>query len=657
MRDLKRFRWPATILLGLVIISFVAFYGWQPESFERERRVEFAKVRSESWNPLDEWTVIGPDLMQRAERRVRARKSQLLPPQVAQVMNEARMRDLTTLDETRREAANILLIERAADRMGIEFTQAETIQMMQEQQPGLTNQLLDQIARQSGFQSQLDFVRAQRQAVVADHTLGLVRQLAHASLFELWQEYSLTNETIGLSLAAYPAANFEDRVTVTEDDLATYLADHRERFKVPARRQYAYVKLTKDQLKGELTPTAEQLQVYYEQHQADYREVAAIRADELLVSLTGHETDTTFTQRALDVLSGARARAAQVDNWTTLSRQLRDENPGVQVLSFSTSWLTSDSRQRSPEYLKTLRTLSDDAVSTPIVDSTRAVTMRIRERRPDGVPPLEKIRARVESDYLAMRADEVFAERAAQWRRTTDEIVEQNGGIAEFAAAVAAQDELSTPVAVDAVSIPGVGNLAVARDYLPRLRTKELSDLIQTADSLVVLQIVSVTDAYEPPLAEVREDVESALRAERSGEFAKLEAEQNLAAVRGGAEFETVMADAPLKIADAPPIRRTDPVAGLGSPLIDFREEAASLRIGGAGISPYGYNADNPTGYAIWKVISLEEPSREQFARERYQFQRDYVQLQQFTVVEEWLADQRAQADYTPIDPETPAGS
>ena len=67
---------------------------------------------------------------------------------------------------------------------------------------------------------------------------------------------------------------------------------------------------------------------------------------------------------------------------------------------------------------------------------------------------------------------------------------------------------------------------------------------------------------------------------------------------------------------------------------------------GSTGISPYGFSKDNPEGFAVWKVEELLIPEREDFARDRRTFERDYLQLKQLTLIEEWLADSRRAAAF-----------
>ena len=56
MRNHRHLKWPVRIFFALVIISFIFFYGWSKSETGRHGETKnFAKLRSESANPLKRW--------------------------------------------------------------------------------------------------------------------------------------------------------------------------------------------------------------------------------------------------------------------------------------------------------------------------------------------------------------------------------------------------------------------------------------------------------------------------------------------------------------------------------------------------------------------------------------------------------------------------
>ena len=643
MRDAKKLKWLLYILFAIVIVSFVFFYGWQAsDPTVRPEDQVFARLRSESLNPLKRWISINSPMLKRAQSSVQFSKLPSVPRELqAQLFRSGGLDRIITTAETAVEAADQILLRRQADAMGVYVSQEEIIDDFRAQ-PNMNDRMLERFARQYDTDKR-GYIELQRQTREVQRVLNIQTLLAHASLFELWQEYVLINEQIKFQMAGYPARDFEDQVVVTDQDLESYLAANMDTFRKPPQRRYAYIKLTKKDLTDQIEFTDEQLQVYYEQNQADYLRQAAYKVDEIFVSLSG---DTVTTQ-AVAALTEQRPMLAALDDWSTVSQVLKAQRPELgYYFREGVTWLERDSAARSPEYMERIQALSDDQVSTPIVESSGVILARIAERRAEGTPPLEEIRPDVEQDYLTEQTDDAFEEKFISWK----EEIRHHTTLRSFGQKVGLDDELTTRVAADAFFIPDVGSVYADRDHVMSLwmndRQPKLSDVLRTPDQLTVLEVVEKLEAYDPPLEEVRLPVERMLRNERAAELAEASARQGLGLIEGGADFETALAEAPRAPFTTDPVKRTDRIGDLGGTLIGLTQETLGLKVGSTGVTPYGFNADNVLGYAVWKVLEMEEPTQEQFAEDRRDFSGDYLDVQRHTVRREWLADLRDAAEF-----------
>jgi hypothetical protein len=664
MRGHKHLKWPIRIGFGAIIVSFIFFYGWKANSGNNGRQqVDFAKVRSESWLPGQRWDYIGAVEMKRGEEQAMNKLvSQFVSRRALSAMNPSFLKGVVTNAEKKAEAANIVLGLRASERMGARVSLDDITQALI-QQPGMSQEMFESMAQQNGYtvEEYLDVMRETSQLSEAEGVIGLA---AHASLFELWQEYQLGHERLTLQVAAYPVARFEKQVSVTQADLADYLAKHKSEFHVPAKRQYDYVKLSKADFKAKTRVTEEQVKTYYEQNHAKYAYLAGTRVDALIVPLS-IDAPTSIARQALGVLTQARDQARASKDWAALALKVESTHPRFQVLSNATTaneWLSSETTGHSAEFLSAVGAVDKDQVSTPMLDQDRAIMFRVRERRAAGAIPLKDVHDRARADAIADEVQKAFQDAFTRWRALLDpsavdasgERVQPIKQIADFAKAVGLRDELTTATGVDADVIAGIGALGSAiREYVSSsLNPGELSDVIQLSDALVVMQARNQVDGYDPTLAQVRPQVEKGIRGQKAVDLARVAAQQNLEIVRGGADFKTVLADAPIKPFSPPPLRRSDQVQGLNGQLLDFIEKSVALKAGDVGVSPYGANAQNPVGFAVWKVTSIAEPTKAAFARDRLQFEAAYVQLQRVSMQEEWLADLRREAEYQPIESE-----
>ena len=116
--------------------------------------------------------------------------------------------------------------------------------------------------------------------------------------------------------------------------------------------------------------------------------------------------------------------------------------------------------------------------------------------------------------------------------------------------------------------------------------------------------------------------------------------------------LDSALADAPRPPFEVGPITRVDRITQLDAPLIDFNRQTLMIHEGSTGLTPYGNNPEKPDGYAIWQVVKLESPTKDDFAKDRYEIERDNIQIQRLTLVREWLDDLRRQAQFELIESE-----
>lgn len=648
MRDHRHLKWPVRIFFALVIISFVFFYGWNQSGRNKggnER--DFAKLRSGDLNPFARWQYITNNELAQSMDEAKREKLRQLPSQWAQMLqNQMNLERLVSTEDISRTAANDILIERAAANMNVHIPLQKVIDSLNES-PDMTNAQLETIAAQRRMTPAQLLEQARR-----DEEISRVRQikslLAHASLFELWQEYSLDNEKMTLEMTAYPIASYESKVTVKDQDLEKYLADHKDQFHIPLQRRYAYLKVDKADLKTQLKPTELQLQAYYEKNQSQYLQKKGTKVEELFSPLTQTKS-TSGTMGLIHAMESVRAEAAKEADWNALSQRLNKKDPTRPVMRMET-WIEDNANPgRSPKYIERMKTMAKDQVSSPILESNGVYMFRVTDRRGEGVPPLKEIRGRVESDYLDKKVNEEFQAKATQLKDTIQQLKDKSQSATPLrlvAQKLKLKDALTTKVKAADFVLPGVGSFSEDKEYLSGLKVNELSEVLQTPETAAVLQVVEENGDYDPKLAEVRKDVDLAYRKEHAVELARAEAEQSLNIVKGGADFKTALAKAPKPPFTTEPFTRRSPVQSLEAPLINFLKQTLKVGSGSIGMSAYGYDEKKPLGYAVWQVKKLEPPTQAEFAKERQRFEQDYLQGQRETVVREWLADARHQSDY-----------
>lgn len=630
----------------LIIISFVFFYGWGKNTQRKEqveqRVARFKADDSMSFLPWRKWEYIAASEVAPARRQVIDRKIQLLGPEFGQLLSQQRM-DLTGLatdKEAIQQAMDTRLLNEEAKRLGIVVTQEEIDNYIR--QSGWTAASLDGYLKTNNMT--LDQFRNQlRQSQAALRAQNYIANQARASLYELWLEYVLVNEKITLKIAPYSIDKFEDKIQVTDAELQPYLDEHKKEFEVPAKRRYAYVKISMDDLKKKIEPTADQVKAYYEQHPADFKRDETVKVEDVFAPVNADQP-TTAAQALLTAFKDSVTSGA---DWDQLVANVREKNDKARIYHREVGWIGRDQTSSSvygKPYLDRAFGLNNDEVSSSVQSPSGFNVIHRLESLPAGVKTLDEVKDDATERFKDDKASEQFK---AEAKRLKDELATKRyKTIREFAAGVKLEDGITTTVLASSATIPEVGGFPRDQTYLDSLKEGVLSGLFQSTEVLAVLQIVQEEKGHPATLAEVRESITAEVKAKKAAELAKAAADKAMNNIKTGAEFETAVADAPTTTVLTLPFTRGQPISDLGAPLIEFTEQSTKIDQGSTGISSYGRSADSPVGYAIWKVEKIDQPSRDQFKKDRRKFEHDFLQLKQLTTIEEWLADKRREAGF-----------
>ena len=621
MRNTKKIKWLMYIGFGVIIISFVFFYGWQNDPRGSNEPIPVAMLGNQ--------TIYQTDLDRPRESLIRQKISRL-DANTSRFLGRHRnqLNQLYDFDEVIEEAANLILLDSHSKSVGLDLSREKLAEDFRNI-PGL-----------AGANITWRQLEQQLQGRITSLSRNLKASLAHASLFEVWQEYLLANEELTLDIAAYPSTSYEAQVVTNDDQLEDYLNNNPGEFHVSDQRRYQFVKLTRDDMLEALNISNEQLQVFYEQNQSDYVLEAAIKTEEIVMPASDDRSST----QAADVFINARNDGRLTSGtWYNLAAELNTENPELRFFPSSTGWIEEDSQNRPPTYIRTVHSLSDDEVSSPIITNQGVYIARITERRSGGTQLMEDVRFEVERDYKNSRIDDLFDDHYQTWMDELENIRASKGSLHDFSEAVMVDDQLTTLVDRTQYFLRD-------SEYFEMLELEEISGVIRKGNLLVVLQIIQEVDEHDPPLEQIRSGVEAAVKRERARNLAQAAAEQAYNLISEGANFMETLADAPREPFTADSFKRTQAVPRLNYPLIGFNEATLSLGAETTGVLPYGYDKDKPIGYAVWKVASLKEPNKEDFRAERTSFVASYLALQQNAIIGEWLKDLRTSGKYSLVD-------
>jgi peptidylprolyl isomerase/peptidyl-prolyl cis-trans isomerase D len=224
-------------------------------------------------------------------------------------------------DRVYESLVNNKLREQAMDRLGIEVSRAEIVEMVLGENPdpwirqqfsneegqldrALLRSVIDNPEMRQDWIQIENFLRNKRRQQKLDRLIGTAVRVTEQ---DIRREYIRQNKSVTAEYAALPyAAVPDDSVEVTESDLRTFYQDHREEFERPRTYNIEYVSYSKAPTSEDTTRILNEL--------ANLRsEFAAAEDDSLFLLRQGSATQYTPEYMSRDELDEALADSVYAD--------------------------------------------------------------------------------------------------------------------------------------------------------------------------------------------------------------------------------------------------------------------------------------------------------------------------------------------------------
>src|SRR5262245_3462194 len=408
-----------------------------------------------------------------------------------------------------------------ASRLGLEITNAdcdEAIQAMPElQENGRFNrELLErvlQINRDRGeFEGQV------RQDLLNRRLRGLVVDGVSVSDAEIEDRYRQEREQLNLEFVKVPSASLEKSVTLSDEELAKWVADHPDRYRLPPRVRVRYVAYQPKDFAALAAPSDAAVQAYYDAHRADrFTAPEEIRARHILIKLAP-DADEKQRAEARKKAEDALDKLKKGADFAKLAQQV-SEDPGSASKGGDLGLFSRG--KMVPAFDAAAFALEPGALSEIVESPFGLHIIKVEEKLPGGPKPLEVVRQEIVQTLTDEQGLDLARKQAESDRRDVvrgKRLAEVAGGRLKETPPFAATDE-----------VPGVGRLKAFTDAAFALGPDQPSDLIEGDDVIYLLEPIEHLDPHVPSVAELGDrPVEDARRA-RSDALAKERGEKLLA--------------------------------------------------------------------------------------------------------------------------------
>ena len=524
----KKRSWIITILLGLIIVVFIAFYGGSQQPTGVTSHV--AEVNGESISQR-EFIVH----YQRAVERYREMFKGSLTPEL--------LKNLNIKQSLLEEMIEARLVLQEARRLGLSATDEELMNAIAQVPEFHVNGRFNkeryiQLLRANRL-TPAQFEEDQRKQLTIQRLLGVLADAAHVTEAEVRERYRFEQEKINLQFIRFSVRDNLSDVKITDEDVQKFYDRNKESLKEPLKVQVEYIPYSFEQFSGPVQLTDKEVEDYYNSNRATK-------------FTTPKQAKVRYVMVRLDAVADAKQKeAAQVranrivaearggKSFAELAKK-ESQDPSAEK-GGEIGWLNQG---QLPEALdKQIFALAKGEISEPIEtpvgfhivkveDIKEEKTLSLAEAKPVIMRELKLEKGKYEAAKIADRD----REKAASGNDLAK--LAQENGLSLKTTRLFSEGEV----------LPEIGPTQDFYKTALALKAKEVSSVIEGPNAYYVLQAKERTEAVVPPLDAVRGKIEKGLKESKAYEMSVQQANDSLDQVKKEPNLAKLARDKKLKL-------------------------------------------------------------------------------------------------------------
>ncbi|MEW6114762.1 MAG: SurA N-terminal domain-containing protein [Thermodesulfobacteriota bacterium] len=607
--------WLIKVALGGIAIVFIFFFGWGDRA-PTDRNV-MAEVNGE---------VITYDRYRAAYDRevnlLRLRFGGTIPPEVADKEEfKKKVRD-QLIDET--------LIAQEAKRLGFFVTDEDLVESIRNnpvfQIDGRFDQRkYDYFVRDlklslSGFE-QLMREQLLREQLI--HVLSDGVKINPQALEQLWH---FAHDKLTLSFLVIKPTSEKQGTTLDQEKLETYFKENQKKYTIPANADVEYVAFSWRDLQGKVEVTEDEIKSYYEANPREFFVPEKARLRHILLKAP-RGIDKAQADELQKKLEDIRARIKGPEDFSAIA-STESQDQGTASKGGDLGWV--DRGTLGPELEKVAFDLKVGEVSQPVRSELGFHLFLVEEKTPEKELKLEEVKDQIKNKKIEDKAGRKALEDSEKFYEQVYRSEDLAGPAEKFGFKVQKAEAVG-PVG----NLPGLGVIPEAAKEIFRLNTGEISKMIRSGDTYVLIKLLKKTEPRLPSLGEVRGEVERDFRKDQALGAARAEAEKVIEALqREPTDPDAVAKKFNLEWQKLEPLtRETKVVPRLG----DSAEVEEMLTTVSEATPLYPSPLLIPDGVAVVRLVGVHRASDEEYAKEADEFKRWGHEVRQTEILIGWL--------------------
>jgi len=607
--------WLIKVALGGIAIVFIFFFGWGDRA-PTDRNV-LAEVNGEVITYDHFYAARELELNLR-----RIRYGGTLPPEGADTPEFRKMVRDRLIEE--------VLISQEAKRLGFFVTDEDLVESIRNnpffQRDGRFDQrIYDAYVRELKL-SLSRYEQLRRQELLRDQLISVLVDGVKINPQELERLWRFAHDKLNLSLLVIKPAVEKLESTPDPEKLETYFKDNQAKYTVPARADAEYVAFSWRDFQDKVEVGEDEVKSYYEANTREFFIPEQIRLRHILLKAP-RGIDKSQADELEKKLQDIRTRTKGPEDFATIA-STESQDQGTASSGGDLGWVPRGTM--GPELEKVAFDLKVGEVSQPVRSELGFHLFIVEEKKPEQELQLEEVKDRIKNKILEDKASRKALEDSEKLYERVYRSEDLAGSAERFGLKVQ-RAEAVTP----AGPLPGLGVLSEALKEIFRLNTGEISKMIRSGDTFVVIKLLKKAEPRLPLLGEVRGEVERDFRKDQALAAARSEAEKVIEALQQEpADPDAVAKRFNLEWQKLEPLTREPRVA----PRLGDSAEVKDMLTTVSEAAPlFPTPLLIPDGIAVVRLAGVERTSDEEYAKEADEFKRWGLEVRQTEILTGWL--------------------
>jgi peptidyl-prolyl cis-trans isomerase D len=614
--------WIIKILLGIIVLVFVAWGGYSYKSLRADR---LARV-GDQYVTQDEYRK-AYNFMVESYRR-----------QFGKAFSEELLQQLNLKEQALNMLVERIVISQAAKELGLEASTDEVQRKIMKypafQRDGKFNQEAYTLALRQARMTPTEFESQTMDDLTIQNVQEFIRRRANVTDDEALGYAYFNNALFKIGYVTFDGKDFEDQATMDDKAIAAFYEERKELYRAPEKRRFSVTVFKPESYTDGVVATEKEISDYYEDHQDKFHKDAQVKASHILfrVEQDAPEADAAKAKaEAEKVLEEARKPDA---DFAELARKY-SQDPTAAQNAGELGYFTR--AQMTPAFAAAAFTMQPGQISDLVRTPFGFHIIKLEDAKPAETQPLEAVRNDIVEAVKREKARQIAYDRA---RDFADE------AFADRDLKKSAQDKKLAVVGTDVWvapkdPIPGISPSPDASEALFGLPEKGVSNVIETPQGFLVAQVEEIREAYIPPLEEVKDRVQKDFRVEEGRKLAREKAVAFIEAAKKANGILTVAQEQGLLVKTTDWISRKSPDKDLR-----LREDAMEQIFELQESSPL---ADAPfemgKQYVAAQLMEKKEPDPNAVATDIAALRIRLLQQKQDEIWEAWIAEQQKKTD------------